>query len=318
MDPYRLPKFDYYEFMMQRDPNLAIPGTQMGPMVFIANYWTSTSPRNVEVYSNCEQVKLYVNGALIGTQSPTVTTYRAKVVFSNVPWQAGELKAEGLIGGVVKATYSVGTPGSADHIDLAADKCGMELVADGSDIMPVYAYVKDGNNTVMPVDSSLITFTVSGPAKIIGDGDTRVGANPVKAEAGIIGVLIQSTRTAGTITVTATSGSMKQGTVTFQSVPLADLVVTGPDQPAAGVLPQSPRPYSLPVLSRQNKDIAMIIDCAGRMLPRSIAAKAQSAAVYDLTGKLLFKTISGNASVPVNRGPGAVNRACVVRTKTMP
>jgi beta-galactosidase len=281
LDLFRLPKFNYYQFMCQRDPNLVIPGTTMGPMVFIANYWTQTSPRNVVVYSNCEQVKLYLNDVLVGTQTPSVTTYRSKVTFSNVTWQSGTLRADGLIGTAVKATYSVRTPATPDHLDLVADKCGMDLVADGSDIMPVYVYVKDANGTVMPTDSSLITFTVSGQGKIIGDGDTRVGANPVRVKAGIFGVLIQSTRTAGTITVTASSGSLNQGTVSFQSVALTDPIVW--EQPPTAV-------KGLPSQHLTSSTIAQagsiaVFDCSGRVIAEMKVSR-ETRARFDKYGYL--------------------------------
>ena len=39
-------------------------------MVHIANYWTVSSPTPVKVFSNCDQVKLYLNNVLIATQYP--------------------------------------------------------------------------------------------------------------------------------------------------------------------------------------------------------------------------------------------------------
>jgi len=70
LDTFRLPKFSYYFFQSQRDPNLILPGIDCGPMVFVANYWTAASPTTVRVFSNCQQVRLYVNDVLRETRTP--------------------------------------------------------------------------------------------------------------------------------------------------------------------------------------------------------------------------------------------------------
>ena len=44
VDMHRLPKFAYYMLQSQRDPAVTVSGVDSGPMVFIANHWTSTSP----------------------------------------------------------------------------------------------------------------------------------------------------------------------------------------------------------------------------------------------------------------------------------
>lgn len=74
-DQFRLPKFVWGFYISQRDPVLAWPalntGTEAGPLVFIANYWTERrSPAKVVVYSNCEEVELFVNGKSFGRQKP--------------------------------------------------------------------------------------------------------------------------------------------------------------------------------------------------------------------------------------------------------
>jgi hypothetical protein len=74
VDMYRLPKFAYYFMQSQRDPSVTIDGVDSGPMIFIANQWTPTSPTTVDVYSNCAQVSLELNGKLVATQVPITGT----------------------------------------------------------------------------------------------------------------------------------------------------------------------------------------------------------------------------------------------------
>jgi len=204
LDNFRIPKFSYYFYRSQRDPNLVISGLDSGPMVFIANYWTAGSPRDVNVFSNCEQVKLYRNGNLLATQGPdmdvnTVHLPHPPFTFRSVTFQSGELKAEGYIGGQLAATHIVKTPGSATSLDISFDLNELKV---GGDITFVYVSVLDANGTVVPTPAKSITLAVvSGPATLASPGT-------VSSEAGIATFLLRSTTTPGLITVTATTSGL--------------------------------------------------------------------------------------------------------------
>ncbi|MCL2572291.1 MAG: DUF4982 domain-containing protein [Defluviitaleaceae bacterium] len=58
-DIFRRPKFSYYFYQSQVDATAL-----KDAMVFIATYWAKETPKLV-VYSNCEELELYVNGNLI-------------------------------------------------------------------------------------------------------------------------------------------------------------------------------------------------------------------------------------------------------------
>ncbi|NOU88803.1 DUF4982 domain-containing protein [Paenibacillus sp. LMG 31460] len=71
LDTFRLPKYVYYFYQSQRNPEIVHEHAESGPMVFIANEWSErTSPAKVVVYSNCEGVELFVNGVSVGVQLP--------------------------------------------------------------------------------------------------------------------------------------------------------------------------------------------------------------------------------------------------------
>jgi len=65
MDIFRLPKFSYWFFRSQRDAGETVAGRPVRPVLFIANYWTADSHREVRVFNNCEEVALYLNGRLV-------------------------------------------------------------------------------------------------------------------------------------------------------------------------------------------------------------------------------------------------------------
>ena len=115
MDYYRIPKFSYYFFQSQRDPAVIIPGVNSGPMVKIANRWTSASPTTVRVFSNCAQVSLYRDAALVATQSPdnganTASLLHPPFTFAIGNFTSGTLRAVGKTGGVERRGTRYGRP----------------------------------------------------------------------------------------------------------------------------------------------------------------------------------------------------------------
>jgi beta-galactosidase len=103
VDMYRLPKLSYYLLKSQRDPSVMIEGIDSGPMVFIANQWTATSPTRVRVYSNCPRVSLSLNGTLLETRSPDPGTNLAHPPFnlSLATFTPGTLRADCVVGDAV-------------------------------------------------------------------------------------------------------------------------------------------------------------------------------------------------------------------------
>lgn len=206
MDKLRLPKFSYYFYQSQRDPNLDLSylGIDSGPMVFIANYWTPGSPTDVSVFSNCEQVKLYVNDVLQDTRYPDTGQNTANLLhppfsFSGLTWESGELKAEGLVDGQMVATHIVNTPGSADSLLVEFDIT--EVPANGSETIFVYASILDSAGMLVPDASNEVTFSVSGQA-------TLASPATVDAEARIATALIRVSDQPGLIIVTATASGL--------------------------------------------------------------------------------------------------------------
>jgi beta-galactosidase len=204
MDMFRLPKFSYYFWQSQRDPDVLLNNIDSGPMIKIANYWTASSPSDVTVYSNCGQVKLYVNDSLVATQSPDNGTDVAFIAhppftFPSVGFSSGELKAEGYIAGQLVVTDIVNTSSSANKLDITF---GAEKLAPDGDITFVYVSVLDASDELVTGASNSLTLQIlSGPAVII-------GPTQVNADAGIAGFLIRTTGTAGGISLRATASGL--------------------------------------------------------------------------------------------------------------
>jgi beta-galactosidase/beta-glucuronidase len=210
-DLFRIPKFAYY-FYRSQSAGDNYDGSKH-PMVFIESFsnYTMPSTQTLVVYSNCDQVQLYVNGTSVATKSPDAGTSLAHppFTFSNVSYASpGTLRADGLIGGVVKATQTVYRPGTASKILLQSDTD--TLMADGEDFARVVVSIADNNNMVLHSASNAVTVSASGAGKVICGSAGPVASGSVTVEGGALAFLVQAGTAAGTITVTATSGSLTQ------------------------------------------------------------------------------------------------------------
>ncbi len=239
IDWARIPKFGAYAYRSQRDTGITIPGVNLGPMVYIANWWTSSSPLSVMVFSNCDSVALYLNGTIVKKQGPDApqsdsTRYlkHPPFTFAVPSFTAGTLRADGLIGGTVRATHQVTTPGTAARVSVVIDTVNLPpLKADGSDIAFVYGSILDANGTLMPTATTSVTFTVTGPATLV---TTTVGTSAtVAAEAGIATVLLRAGTTGGQIIVTATASGLTNGSDTVTAVAPPTTGIIDPFRPTA-------------------------------------------------------------------------------------
>jgi beta-galactosidase len=96
--------------------------------------------------------------------------------------------------------------------------------ADRGDARLVFIDIVDANGTVLPTDSRQVTLAVSGPASI-------VGPTAVAMKGGQLATWVRPTRTAGTITLTASASGLTSGTATLTSSAVADLPPAPADRP---------------------------------------------------------------------------------------
>ena len=91
---------------------------------------------------------------------------------------------------------------------------------DGADWVRLHALICDERGTVCPFADDEIEFAIegnsTGEARIL--GNRGIGANPVRAEAGIATVLLQAGRTAGKIAVLASAFGLTAGRAEIISI----------------------------------------------------------------------------------------------------
>jgi beta-galactosidase len=215
MDIFRLPKFSFYFYQSQINPKTVIEKEFAKPMVYIANYWNDSLYRDVKVYSNCEEVELFLNGKSVARQIPDTGRVSSNLkhppfTFKLSSYTPGELKAVGYIKGVKAAETKVETPGSPVKLILTVDLSGKELKAGRNDMVFVYASVCDKKGNIVPNDSRKITFKVESDASLI-------GANSIEAEAGIATVLLKAGNKAGNIKISAKADGVEEGVLKINS-----------------------------------------------------------------------------------------------------
>ena len=192
MDIFRLPKFSYWFFRSQRDAGEPVAGRPVGPVLFIANYWTTNSPREVRVFSNCDEVALYLNGKLLERRHPDVSRVTTNLkhppfTFQLDRFQPGTLQAVGYLDGREVARSERRTPGELAGLELTFDVSGRPFAAGQKDMTFCYATLKDKAGTMIPTARVPVFFGATGQARLVGD-------NPIMSEAATATVLVAGDR----------------------------------------------------------------------------------------------------------------------------
>ena len=190
--------------------------------------WTpknlSPHTETVEVYTNAEEVELFLNGKSLGTQQ---LHQDANSIVFKVPFEPGTLKAVAHSGGVIVAIDELKTAGKPARLVFTADKPTMPLTPDWNDARYVTATLVDVAGTRIPDSTTVIHFTTSGPASVIAvDNGNFQDLDPYQATQrklyqGNALAILRATGTAGKVTVTATADGVPAATLTLTAAPIA-------------------------------------------------------------------------------------------------
>ena len=175
----------------------------------------------VWVYSNLDSVELLLNGTSLGAKDVKKDSH----VAWTVPYAPGAIEARGSKGGQVVMTKKRETTGAAAKLVMKADR--QEASADGEDVVMFAVEVQDAQGRLVPITDNVVKFRVSGAGKLIGVGngdptDHESDKGTVrKAFCGYCMALVQSAKTAGSITVDAESPGLTSASVTIATKEVA-------------------------------------------------------------------------------------------------
>ena len=198
-------------------------GLDRHPQVLFAD-WTpkdlAPHEEEVEVYSNAEQVELFLNGRSLGSKArPSDDAPRNW----KVRFEPGTLRAVGSAGGRVVATHELKTAGRPARVVLSADKS--RLAHHWDDVVYVEALVVDANGVVVPSASDLINFKAAGPGRVVAvDSGDNASHEPFQASQrrayqGRCFALLKADAARGRISVTAAAPGLAPGSVTVEAAP---------------------------------------------------------------------------------------------------
>jgi beta-galactosidase len=203
----RLSKFSYFFFRSQRDASEKSPLFDSGPMVKIASYWTPQSSTKVRVFSNADEVELFLNGRSIARNRPTRNSMSDRLAhppfeFDAGKFEPGSLEARAYIGGRVVASDVVATPGEPAKLVVTIDEAGVPVTA--NDLVFARARLVDASGQTVSTFNGPATFESSGDLAIVGDRDVPI-------EAGVGSALVRVTRADPRGAISATAGPALSG-----------------------------------------------------------------------------------------------------------
>ncbi|WPJ95983.1 glycoside hydrolase family 2 TIM barrel-domain containing protein [Coraliomargarita algicola] len=182
------------------------------PMVHILPHWTHPTLKlgteiPVWVYSNCDEVELFLNGKSLGKQGPG-TQWDAMQCEWMVGWQPGELKAIAYKDGKPVCEKIIRTADAPARIALSID--GEPLAKTGKDIVQVRVTTQDAKEEFYPYGENRTAFHVIGPGQIRAldngspvDVEQHFRAKDRIAFYGLTRAYVESTGAAGDITLLA-------------------------------------------------------------------------------------------------------------------
>lgn len=182
-------------------------------MLDIATYWNEKSPLDVKVYSNCDEVALYLNDELVTKQKADTDKNCTNLqyppfTFKMKAFKAGSLKAIGFINGEQIMEDVVKTPLKAVGLKLSLDESGKRAEAGCNDVLFLYISAIDQNGTLIPDFTGKADLAQHDNIELMNVGD-------LDFEAGIATALIRIGDKKGDCTLSATSGDLSSDDFSF-------------------------------------------------------------------------------------------------------
>jgi beta-galactosidase len=195
------------------------------PFVHVLPHWNWDAGREVRVmtYANCDEVELFLNGEPLGRKAIDPID----MAMWRMPYRPGQLRAVGYRDGRVVAEKIVETTGPAVALGLEVHPSAPADVipADGACALPITVFALDAQGRRVPTADDHVTFTLDGPAKIlgVGNGDPTCHEPDMASSRslfrGLAQVIVQTSTTPGEIMVIATAPNRAPAALTLTSSP---------------------------------------------------------------------------------------------------
>jgi beta-galactosidase len=215
MDTCAFPKDDYYYYQSAWSDETVL---HLFPHWNWADRDESDQTIEVQCYTNCESVELFLNGESQGRQD--LEPYSS--LSWKVEWEPGVLQAKCYRDDTVVAETTRETTEEPAGIALEPDRSSVN--ADGEDVSLVKVSILDAQGRMVPTAGNEVQFTVEGPGEIIGVGNGDPSSHEAdkadkrRAFNGLAMVIIQATKQPGLIQLTAESSGLQTAVVEITTV----------------------------------------------------------------------------------------------------
>jgi len=139
------------------------------PVMHIMPHWNWRGSEGktikVTIYSNAEEVELVLNKKSLGKKLMPMNGH----IDWDVIYNSGKLLAKGFMKGKMIISEQLETTGIPAQVALSSDRTLFK--ADGQDVAIITVQLNDIKNRLVPTANNEITFTLSGPGKILGVGN---------------------------------------------------------------------------------------------------------------------------------------------------
>jgi beta-galactosidase len=179
---------------------------------------TDLDTARVTVYSNCEEVELYLNGKSLGKKN--VPADDAPIAWA-VPYEKGTIKVIGRNGGTDVAEHAHTSAAEPAMLVLEPEKT--DLINDWDEVVYVTATAVDKNGVRSPNVPVKIKFDISGPGEIVSvDNSDNLSHERYKAKErttykGRVIAIIRATADSGDIKLTASADGMENVSITVRA-----------------------------------------------------------------------------------------------------
>ncbi len=160
---YEKPRYYHRQAMWSDALTVKIAASTTGEWHTERFVWDYEEPQRIHmnVYSNAEQVELFLNGRSLGIKKPG----NAFCVAYEVPYEKGELRAVATRGGQ-SAEDALHTPSAATELQLDCDQTMLQ--ANGTDVAQVEVSLRDSAGHLAASKDAMVHYALVGEGEILG------------------------------------------------------------------------------------------------------------------------------------------------------
>lgn len=171
------------------------------------------TPIRVVLYSNCEEVELFLNGKSLGRKKAHINYEAAEW---SVPYEKGTISAVAYNGNEICAKDSLTTSGNAAYLRIRCEMDAPKM----DDTVVFTCYCEDENGNYVPDASPLVSFSAGG-GRVVGTGSDICDHNPPKCSdrrmrMGLISVAVKADKGSDEISLFAEADGLKKAAVTVK------------------------------------------------------------------------------------------------------